>query len=80
VLVVKGKTAAPAAKAAVAKKAALKGVNGIKSRKIRPSATFRRPKTLQLARKPRYPRRSIPRVASLDQYSVLKFPLNVSFK
>eukprot|EP00158_Paraphelidium_tribonemae_P009164 Partr_v1_DN28791_c2_g1_i2_m61901 putative Ribosomal protein len=65
----------PAGKAAIAKKAALKGVNGTASRKIRTTTQFRRPKTLKLARNPRYPRTSLPRTPRLDQFSVLKFPL-----
>jgi len=47
-----------------------------KTRKARASVTFRRPRTLQLARSPVYQRKSIARLASLDQYSVLKQPLN----
>ncbi|KAF9903807.1 60S ribosomal protein L25 [Linnemannia zychae] len=63
-------------KALAAKKAALKGVNGQKARKIRTSTTFNRPKTLILARKPKYQRKSVPHVPRLDQYKVLKTPLN----
>ncbi|KAF8936509.1 60S ribosomal protein L25 [Dissophora ornata] len=63
-------------KALAAKKAALKGVNGQKARKIRTSATFNRPKTLKLARNPKYARKAIPHVPRLDQYKVLKSPLN----
>ncbi|KAF9365466.1 60S ribosomal protein L25 [Mortierella sp. NVP85] len=63
-------------KALAAKKAALKGVNGQKSRKIRTSTTFNRPKTLKLARKPKYQRKSVNHVVRLDQYKVLKAPLN----
>src|SRR5690606_38738609 len=70
---------APAAeknKAFAAKKAALKGVHGKKTRKIRTSTTFHRPKTLILARAPKYPRKSIPHAPRLDQYKILKTPLN----
>ncbi|KAF8939388.1 60S ribosomal protein L25 [Dissophora ornata] len=63
-------------KALAAKKAALKGVNGQKARKIRTSATFNRPKTLKLARNPKYARKAVPHVPRLDQYKVLKSPLN----
>ncbi|ORZ28752.1 ribosomal protein L23a [Lobosporangium transversale] len=63
-------------KALAAKKAALKGVNGQKSRKIRTSTTFNRPKTLKLARNPKYARKSVPHAPRLDQYKVLKAPLN----
>lgn len=44
-----------------AKKAVLKGMRGIKKRKVHKQVTFRRPKTLKLPRKPRYPRKSVPR-------------------
>ena len=36
---------------------------------------FRRPKTLALARDPKYPRKSVPKRPMLTQYSVLKHPL-----
>ncbi|KAJ3343114.1 60S ribosomal protein L25 [Gonapodya sp. JEL0774] len=83
----KTKTAAPApakaaaktpatAKAAAAKKAALKGTAGKKTRKVRTSVHFFRPKTLRLDRAPKYPRRSTPRQPALDQFKILKFPLN----
>ncbi|KAJ3345991.1 60S ribosomal protein L25 [Entophlyctis luteolus] len=71
------KTGTPAVKkAAAAKKAALKGTGGKVSRKVRTSTTFRLPKTLKLARSPKYPRRSVPRVSALDAHAVVKFPLN----
>ncbi|KAI1298190.1 60S ribosomal protein L25 [Mortierella claussenii] len=63
-------------KALAAKKAALKGVNGQKARKIRTSTTFNLPKTLKLARNPKYARKAVPHVPRLDQYKVLKSPLN----
>ena len=62
-------------KAAAAKKAALKGVNAKATKKMITSTSFRKPKTLRLARKPKYPRVSIPKVNSVDQYSILRFPL-----
>jgi large subunit ribosomal protein L23Ae len=54
----------------------LKGTFSHTKKKVRTSTTFRRPKTLQLARAPKYPRKSVPRTPRFDQYSVLKFPLN----
>lgn len=63
-------------KATQAKKAVAKGVRGQKVRKVRTSATFHRPKTLRLSRHPRYPRKSVPHVPRLDQYQVIKHPLN----
>ena len=63
------------AKALKAKKAVLKGVHSHKKKKIRTSPTFRRPKTLQLWRQPKYPRKSAPRRNKLDHYAIIKFPL-----
>ncbi|KAI8379288.1 ribosomal protein L23/L15e core domain-containing protein [Radiomyces spectabilis] len=68
--------AAPKDKALAAKKAALKGVNGKSVRKIRTSTHFHRPKTLKLARKPKYTRKSIPHVPRMDQYRIIRQPLN----
>merc|ERR1719244_30071 len=58
-----------------AKKAVLKGTRGIKKRKVHKQVTFRRPKTLKLPRKPKYPRKSATRRPRLDQWSIIKFPL-----
>uniref|UniRef100_A0A5F5PKI8 Large ribosomal subunit protein uL23 n=1 Tax=Equus caballus TaxID=9796 RepID=A0A5F5PKI8_HORSE len=44
-------------------------------KKIRTSPTFRGPKTLQLRRQPKYPRKSAPRRNKLDHYAIIKFPL-----
>ncbi|XP_044780282.2 60S ribosomal protein L23a [Bubalus bubalis] len=64
------------AKALKAKKAVLKGVHSHKKKKEDPSSpTFRRPKTLQLRRQPKYPRKSAPRRNKLDHYAIIKFPL-----
>ncbi|KAJ1933114.1 60S ribosomal protein L25, partial [Linderina macrospora] len=63
-------------KAQAARKAALKGTNGQKVKKVRTSVTFRLPKTLRLARNPQYQRKAVNRLATLDQYSVLRQPLN----
>ncbi|KXS17504.1 hypothetical protein M427DRAFT_54448 [Gonapodya prolifera JEL478] len=65
-----------AGKAAAAKKAALKGTAGKKLRKVRTSVHFFRPKTLRLERTPKYPRKSTPRQPALDQFKILRFPLN----
>ena len=81
-MVSKAKKEAPAppkaeakAKALKAKKVMLKGVHSHKKRKIRMSPTFRWPKTLQLRRQPKYPRKSVPRRNKLDHYAIIKFPL-----
>lgn len=47
-----------------------------KSRKVRTSATFHRPKTLQLSRSPKYPRVSVPHGPALDFNKVVLYPLN----
>merc|ERR1711894_362561 len=58
-----------------ARKSVLKGVHDKRNRKIRTSVHFRRPKTLKLPRAPKYPRKSVPRISSLDKYRIVKFPL-----
>ncbi|MCO5565628.1 hypothetical protein L7F22_019302 [Adiantum nelumboides] len=72
----KAKAKPQAIKAAAAKKAALKGTNGQKIRKVRTSVTFRQPKTLRLARNPKYPRKSIPHAPRMDAYKTILYPLN----
>ncbi|CAK9304409.1 unnamed protein product, partial [Gordionus sp. m RMFG-2023] len=46
-----------------------------KSKKIRTSVHFRRPKTLCKPRTPKYPRKSIPHRNRMDQFSIIKHPL-----
>ncbi|EDN06452.1 60S ribosomal protein L23 [Histoplasma capsulatum] len=70
------KAAKPSAKAGAAAKAVLKGVHSHKVRKIRTSTTFHRPKTLQLSRAPKYPRKSIPHETRLDHHKIIVHPLN----
>ena len=43
--------------------------------KKRTKLHFYRPKTLKLARNPKYSRKSVPSVNKLDKYRVIKFPL-----
>ncbi|SPN98322.1 probable ribosomal protein L23a, cytosolic [Cephalotrichum gorgonifer] len=59
-----------------AAKAALKGVHGQTKHKARYSTTFHRPKTLQLARAPKYPRKAIPHATRLDEHRIIVHPLN----
>ncbi|KAJ5216500.1 60S ribosomal protein L25 [Penicillium cinerascens] len=66
----------PAARANAAAKAVVKGSSLHKSRKVRTSTTFHRPKTLQLSRSPKYPRVSIPRQPQLDAQKIILYPLN----
>ncbi|MCJ1318312.1 60S ribosomal protein L25 [Xylographa vitiligo] len=72
----KSKGKKPNAKASAAAKATLKGVNSHKIRKVRLSTTFHRPKTLQLSRAPKYPRKSVPHEPRLDHHKVIIHPLN----
>eukprot|EP01083_Nonionella_stella_P257830 882024_1 len=43
--------------------------------KIRTKLQFHRTATLKLARKPKYERRSVPRLPRMDKYRVIKNPL-----
>ncbi|KAG5220280.1 60S ribosomal protein [Salix suchowensis] len=63
-------------KAKAAKKAALQGAHSTSSRKTRTSVSFHRPKTLRLARDPKYPRKSIPHAPRMDQFRTIVSPLN----
>ncbi|KAJ2366438.1 60S ribosomal protein L25 [Coemansia sp. RSA 2610] len=63
-------------KAQAARKAAVKGTNSHKAKKVYTKPKFFQPKTLHLARTPKYERKATARFATLDQYSVLKQPLN----
>jgi len=54
----------------------LKGSHALKTRKVRLSTTFHRPKTLQLSREPKYPRKAIPHTARLDEHKIIIHPLN----
>jgi large subunit ribosomal protein L23Ae len=63
-------------KAKAAKKAALKGTNSTSVRKVRTSVSFHRPKTLALARSPRYPRKSVNHLPRMDQFRTIQHPLN----
>ena len=58
-------------KAKNAKKAALVGAHSTTKRKVRTTVSFHRPKTLRLARSPKYPRKSIPHTPRMDQHRVI---------
>ncbi|KAI3337327.1 60S ribosomal protein L25-like protein [Xylariaceae sp. AK1471] len=62
--------------ASAAAKAALRGDAGKKTRKVRTSTTFHRPKTLILSRSPKYHRRSIAHEPRLDEHKIIVNPLN----
>lgn len=59
-------------KALKAQKATKKGVHTKSVRKVRTSVHFYRPKTLRLARKPKYDRKSAPTANKKDQYQIIK--------
>ncbi|KHN80928.1 60S ribosomal protein L23a [Toxocara canis] len=63
------------AKALDAKKKVVKGRHSVLKKKVRTSVHFYRPRTLKLARTPRYPRKSVPRRDKLDAYAIVKHPL-----
>lgn len=63
------------AKAAVTKKKVEKGVWTKRTRKVRTSASFRRPHTKILQRKPKCPKKSVPHRPRLDRFSIIKHPL-----
>ncbi|KAG9509061.1 60S ribosomal protein L23a, partial [Fragariocoptes setiger] len=69
------KVAAAAKKAQAAKSKVEKGKWQTRTRKVRTSASFRRPHTKILPRRPKYPRKSVPDRPRLDQFSVIKHPL-----
>lgn len=64
------------AKAKAARKAALKGTKSHSIRKVRTTVSFNRPKTLRLARNPKYPRKSIPHLPRMDQFRTIQHPLS----
>lgn len=63
------------AKALATKKKVEKGVWTKRTRKVRTSASFRRPHTKILQRKPKCPRKSVPHRPKLDRFSIIKHPL-----
>mmetsp|Transcript_53213 Transcript_53213/g.124658 ORF Transcript_53213/g.124658 Transcript_53213/m.124658 type:complete len:169 (+) Transcript_53213:87-593(+) len=67
----KGGASKKAAKAAKAVKQSVVK----KQRKVRTRVQFYRPKSKQMKKNPKYPRRACPRRASLDKYSIIVSPL-----
>merc|ERR1719263_539926 len=68
------KAAAKVAKAQTAAKVAKK-VIAKKQTKVRKNVHFFRPKTLKLARKPMYPRKSVQKLQVMDKFRIIKYPL-----
>lgn len=70
------KTAASAKSKALNTQSKVKKGNFQKrTRKIRTSATFRRPHTKVLPRNPKFQRNSVPKRSALDKFSIIKYPL-----
>merc|ERR1712048_498815 len=65
----------PIMSAKSAAKAALKGKNQLRKKKVRTTVHFRRPATLRLPRNPKCPSKSSARAPRLDQFSTIKHPL-----
>lgn len=63
------------AKAQATKKSVEKGNWTKRTRKVRTSASFRRPHTRILQRKPKCPTKSVPSRLRLDRFSIIKHPL-----
>lgn len=61
-------------KAAAVSKALKKGISK-KGSRIHTKVHFYKPKTLSADRKPKYERKSTPKKAGLDKYSIIKYPL-----
>lgn len=53
----------------------MKGTNSKKAVKVRTSTTFRLPKTLKLAKSPRYARKAVPHYNRMDAYKVIESPI-----
>merc|ERR1711928_107824 len=62
-------------KALSAQRKVIKGINGTRTRKVRTSVQFRRPKTFRPPRNPKYPRLSAPNRSKMDAYNIIKHPL-----
>lgn len=62
-------------KAQATKKMVEKGLWTNRTRKVRTSASFRRPHTRILQRKPKCPKKSVPHRPRLDRFSIIKHPL-----
>ena len=71
----KKKVVKPVTKALKAQRKVVKGEHGKRVRKIRNSVHFRRPKTFEPPRHPKYPRKSLPKRNRMDAYNIIKFPL-----
>lgn len=75
----KGKSVSASAqakdKALKVKQAVRKGTITTRRRKIRTNIKFRMPKTLKQARKPKFPRISVPRRPRMDKFAIIDHPI-----
>jgi large subunit ribosomal protein L23Ae len=62
-------------KAQKVQKKVVKGTHGTRVKKVRTTVHFKRPRTFQPARNPRYPRKSTPSRNRMDAYNIIKHPL-----
>jgi len=64
-------------KALLTQKKVIKGKDGERkrTRKIRPTVHFKRPKTYRPARNPKFPRKSVPSRCRMDAYNIIQYPL-----
>merc|ERR1712127_281121 len=69
------KTKIATSKALSAQRKVIKGINGTRTRKVRTSVQFRRPKTFRPPRTPKSPRQSAPKRSKMDAYNIIKHPL-----
>ncbi|XP_063620374.1 large ribosomal subunit protein uL23 [Cydia splendana] len=69
------KVVKPVVKALKAQRKVVKGEHGKRVRQIRNTVHFRRPKTFEAPRQPKYPRKSLPKRNRMDAYNIIKFPL-----
>ncbi|XP_022667588.1 60S ribosomal protein L23a-like isoform X2 [Varroa destructor] len=70
------KNAAAEKKAKKARVKVIKGPRGSHIRKVRTSTIFRRPKTVKLLRKPKFPRKTATKKVTMDKFSIIKHPIN----
>eukprot|EP00178_Gracilaria_changii_P009351 TRINITY_DN27382_c0_g1_i1.p1 TRINITY_DN27382_c0_g1~~TRINITY_DN27382_c0_g1_i1.p1 ORF type:complete len:151 (+),score=26.33 TRINITY_DN27382_c0_g1_i1:17-469(+) len=70
----KAGTKSSKAKALAAAKAVAKGTQKKSTHKVLTKTRFFRPKTLRLARKPRYARTSVPKRDKMDKFAIIKHP------
>jgi len=62
-------------KALKTKQAVKKGVITTRRRKVRTAITFRLPKTLKTARKPKFPRLAVPHRPRMDKFAIIDHPI-----